>query len=363
MSLLYHFYSLTSIGYNSRMHESLLYKKLDFPLVECQLCHHYCRLSDNQVGICGVRRNGQGRLYSLNYGRVIAEAVDPIEKKPLFHFLPGSSAYSIASVGCNLRCGNCQNWQISQYGKTPETKNKKQILIPGYEVTAQEIVQRALESSCQSIAYTYTEPTIFFEFALACMREAKLRNLKNVWVSNGYMTNECLTEILPYLDAMNVDLKFFSEKVYLENCGCRLQPVLDNLKYLVKQPLTLEITTLIVPGLTNLDDQPEKIAKFIAQELSTDVPWHISKFSSDISYKMHDRQDTPENLLDNIYQLGRKAGLKYVYLGNISQHQSESTYCPQCGAMVIWRNGYQIERRDSNGSCPNCHYHLPLKID
>lgn len=250
-----------------------------------------------------------------------------------------------------------------------EIRNSK-LELPGYDVTPEETITKAIEAGCQSIAYTYTEPTIFFEFALDCMKLARQNGLKNIWVSNGYMSKQCLDEILPYLDAINVDLKFFDEKIYLKNCGCHLPPILDNLKYLYKDSrfktqdskLILEITTLLIPGLTDVNNQPQKIAEFIAQELSPNVPWHISRFSPDISYKMQNGQDTPLKLINRAYELGKRAGLNYIYVGNIWNNEHESTYCPQCGALVIKRLGYQIKALTPDGHCPKCYYQLPLRI-
>lgn len=344
------------------MKEAKLYKKLKDNQVKCYLCNHNCQILECQTGICGVRQNIKGKLNSLNYGKLITEAVDPIEKKPIFHFQPGSISYSIATVGCNLRCDNCQNWQISQ-----ATKEKSEILdsvieLPGYNVTAEQVVKRALESDCQSISYTYTEPTIFFEFALDCMKLAHQKDLKNIWVSNGYMSEQCLNELVPYLDAINIDLKFFDEKIYIKNCGCKLKPILENLKYLNKQNVLLEVTTLLIPGLTDLDKQPQEIAEFITQELSVDVPWHISRFSPEISYKMQDGKTTPDRLIDEVYQIGKRAGLNYIYVGNIWGDKRENSYCPKCNELIIERQNYQIKILSKSGSCPKCSYELSFKF-
>lgn len=354
------------------MTEAKLYKKQANNQVQCQLCHHFCQLDNGQLGVCGVRQNQNGALMSLNYGHLITEAVDPIEKKPIFHLLPGSLSYSIATIGCNLRCDNCQNWQISQASKkfqTPNTNNQinhkfqiPNLELPGYDATAEEIIQRAIESGCQSISYTYTEPTIFFEFALDCMKLAHQNGLKNVWVSNGYMSKQCLEEILPYLDAINVDLKFFDDKIYLKNCGCKLAPIMENLKYLHQQKVLVEVTTLLIPGLTNLDNQPKKIAEFISQELSIDVPWHISRFSPEISYKMQNGKSTPDKLINEVYQSGKAAGLNYIYVGNVWDDERQNTYCPKCKALVIKRRGYQVKTLTPDGHCSKCHRLLPLKI-
>lgn len=342
------------------MQEAQLYQKLKDNKVKCQLCNHFCLITENNVGICGVRQNLNGELYSLNYGKLITEAVDPIEKKPLFHFLPGSLSYSIATVGCNLRCDNCQNWQISQSTKLRTQNSKVKTDLPGYKVKAEEIVTKTKESGCQSIAYTYTEPTIFTEFALDCMKLAKKAGLKNVWVSNGYMSLQCLDLILPYFDAINVDLKFFSDKYYLKNCGCHLNPILESLKYLYKNKVHLEITTLLIPGLTDLENQPQQIAEFIAKELSVDVPWHISRFSPEISFKMKDGETTSNKLIDEVYQIGKKAGLNFIYVGNVYGDDRENTYCPKCQKLNIERIGYQIKRFDNQGKCFNCQDDLKI---
>ena len=352
------------------MKEALLYEKLNNNKVKCQLCNHFCLVLENNFGSCGVRQNLNGKLYSLNYGKLITEAVDPIEKKPLFHFLPGSLTYSIATVGCNLRCDNCQNWQISQVTKRESPASlreagqariaNRETYLPGYEVTAEEIVTKAKGSGCQSIAYTYTEPTIFTEFAFDCMKLAKKAGLKNVWVSNGYMSNQCLDLILPYLDAINVDLKFFSDKYYLKNCGCHLNPILKNLKYLYKNKIHLEITTLLIPSLTDLENQPQQIAEFIRKELSADIPWHISKFSPEISFKMQDGETTPGKLIDKVYEIGKKAGLNFIYVGNVYGDDRENTYCPKCEKLNIERIGYQIKRFDHQGKCYNCQTDLKI---
>lgn len=346
------------------MKEAKLYKKLANSQVQCQLCNHFCHFIDGRLGVCGVRQNIKGVVYSLNYGCLITEAVDPIEKKPLFHFLPGTTTYSIATVGCNLRCDNCQNWQISQASK-PKTEDRKSIAIqlPGYNVTAEEVVNKAIKSGCKSISYTYTEPTIFFEFTLDCMKLANQKGLKNVWVTNGYMSKQCLDEILPYLDAINVDLKFFDDKIYQKNCGCQLQPILDNLKYFCQKPkLMLEITTLLIPGLIETGNQLRKITEFISQELSVNVPWHISKFSPEISHKLIGAKETSDKLIDEAYQSGIMAGLNFVYVGNVLGDKRENTYCPECENLVIERCGYSVRRFDKYGKCAKCGNTLNIKI-
>lgn len=324
--------------------------------IQCQLCNHYCLIADGQRGICAVRKNIQGKLYALDYGKVITANIDPIEKKPLFHFLPGSLSYSIATVGCNFRCLHCQNADISQYAE----KKLVADFVPGQDTKPQEIVKRAQESGCLSISYTYTEPTIYAEFALDCMKLAQKAGLKNVWVSNGYTASEAWHKILPYLSAINVDLKFFNNETYLKICGAKLQPVLENLKLLNHHKIWLEITTLIIPGLNDTDQELEEIAKFIKNYLGSETPWHISRFYP--QYKMIDENPTEEDLIYKAYKVGKDAGLKYVYGGNIISETLENTYCPNCNELVIQRVGYAIKRFDQEGHCAKCGEKIDLVL-
>jgi len=337
------------------MKEAVLYEKLKEKRVKCNLCNHHCQILPQKRGICGVRENHEGRLFALTYAKAISEAVDPIEKKPFYHFLPGTKSLSIATLGCNFRCDNCQNWQISQ-------GSKGEAIISGFDLPPEKVVEDAKKQGCPSIAYTYTEPTIFFEYAFDCMKLAKKEGIKNVFVTNGYMTADMLEMSKGYLDAANVDLKFFDDKLYLSNCGGHLQPILDNLKTMRKLGIWVEITTLSIPNLSDSKEMFEKIAQFIKNELGDEVPWHISRFSAGISYKLTDLKDTSLNTLEMAYDIGKKAGLKYVYLGNVPGHESENTFCPKCRTKVIERIGYQIKRIDKNGCCPKCGYKLELII-
>jgi len=296
------------------MKEALLYEKLPNLQVSCRLCHHYCQIPDGSRGICGVRQNQGGTLYSLNYGKLIAANIDPIEKKPLYHFLPGSNSFSIATAGCNFRCAFCQNWQISQLGefKLSEFQKSK---FPGRSWTPEEVVAAALENNCASIAYTYTEPTIFFEFAQDCARLAKKRGLKNVFVTNGFMSQKTLELAQDWLDATNIDLKSFSEEYYQKVCGAQLRPVLDNIKLMHWLGIWIEVTTLVVPGQNDSSKELRQIAEFIVS-VSPDIPWHISRFHPD--YQMIDSmQPTPLETLHRAAAIGKEAGLKYVHLGNV----------------------------------------------
>lgn len=294
------------------MKECFLYKK-EGDYITCQTCAHRCRIAPFKRGICGVRENQKGKLYLLVYGRVIAENIDPIEKKPLYHFLPGTKSLSIATVGCNMRCQWCQNADISQCTKGDLSRDEITNRI-GIEMEPAQIVRDAKKHHCPSIAYTYTEPTIFLEFAYETMKLARKAGLKNIWVSNGYMTPDALDLIAPYLDAANIDLKGFDEKNYLKYSGAHLQPVLDNIQEIFRRKIHLEVTTLIVPGVNDDKKQLKAIAEFLTG-ISPKIPWHISRFFP--TYKMLDAPPTPIEILKLAEKLGLQAGLKYIHLGNI----------------------------------------------
>lgn len=333
------------------MKEALLYKKLKDKKVQCNICAHRCTIEPGKRGICGVRENKDGKLYSLVYAKACAEHVDPIEKKPLFHFLPGTTSLSIATVGCNFRCFHCQNAEISQL---PRETGK----IEGFDLPPEKVIENAKKFGTQGISYTYTEPTIFFEYALDCMKLAKKEGLKNTWISNGYMTRETVELMAPYLDAANIDLKFFRDDLYVKTSGAKLQPVLDSLKLMKKLGIWVEVTTLLIPGYTDQGTQLEDIAKFIKKELGDNTPWHISRFYP--AYKMTDVPPTPSDLIDKAYGIGKKIGLKYVYTGNVWGDERENTYCSKCGELAIKRTGYEIERLDKNGKCKKCGEGLDL---
>ena len=324
--------------------EAMFYEKLEGDLVQCHLCSHHCRISEGKRGICGVRENINGTLYSLVYGKLISGAVDPIEKKPLFNFLPGSRSYSVATVGCNFRCLNCQNYEISQMPKP-----QKQIL--GEEIAPEEIVGAAKRYGCRSIAYTYTEPTIFFEYAYETAKLASKEGIKNIFITNGYITEEPLRTIAPYLDAANIDLKSFSEEFYRETCGARLKPVLEAIRQYVELGIWIEITTLVIPSLNDTEETLRRIAKFI-KDLDEGIPWHVTRFFP--TYKLSDLSPTPIRTLDRARKIGLDAGLKYVYQGNIPS-EGEDTYCPNCGRLMIGRRGYRVtEYKIKDSECPYC---------
>lgn len=290
------------------MKEAILYHKMQDGKCKCAVCNHRCIIAEGKRGICGVRENRQGMLYALNYEKTIAAHIDPIEKKPLYHFLPGTKIYSFAAVGCNFRCVWCQNWEISQSPKP----NKP---VDGADVLPEEHVERALACACPSIAYTYSEPTIFIEYALETMKLAREKGLKNVWITNGYMSRETMEMIVPYLDAANVDFKGPDDEVYEKYCGGKAEPIMENLKYLHAAGVHQEITTLIVPGINDKPDQLEKIARFIAAELSPDVPWHVTRFFP--AWKLINTPITPLETLETARRMGKIAGLKYVHVGNV----------------------------------------------
>ncbi|MDD5489184.1 MAG: AmmeMemoRadiSam system radical SAM enzyme [Candidatus Moranbacteria bacterium] len=298
------------------MKESFLYQKLENENVQCKTCSHFCVIAPGKRGICGVRENIGGKLFFLAYGRAIAANIDPVEKKPLYHFLPGTSTFSIATVGCNLLCGNCQNWQISQFPKSAMT-TREMIEKSGESLPPEEIVGLAKKFGCPSISYTYTEPTIFLEYALDTMKLAREAGLKNIWVSNGFMSKDALKLAMPYLDAINIDIKSFDDKFYRENCGARLTPVLENCKEVVKNKIWLETTTLLIPTLSDDEKMLEKIARFIKNELGDSVPWHVSAFSGAISWKLQGLPETPIAKVEKAVEIGKKIGLKNVYAGNI----------------------------------------------
>lgn len=351
------------------MKEAYLYKKLKNKIVQCRNCAHYCVIKQGERGICGVRENIDGKLYALNYGKAIACNIDPIEKKPLFHFLPGTQSLSIATVGCNFRCANCQNYDISQM---PQLTGK----IEGEDLPPKEIVKIAKENNLPSIAYTYTSPTIFSDYALDTMKLAKKQGIKNVWVSNGFWSKELFEMISPFLDAANIDLKSFEDEFYFSKknkvlepkakgfyrkyCGGRLQPVLDTLKRIKQEKIWLEVTTLAIPTLSDSKEMFENIANFIKNELSAETPWHISQFSGTIAWKLKHLPDTPVKTLKMAYEIGKKSGLKYVYTGNVPGLKSENTYCPKCGTLAIERLGYTIKRFDKNGKCAKCSENLDI---
>lgn len=327
------------------MMEARLYDKAEKGSVKCHLCSFRCHIRDGNRGICGVRENRGGKLYTLTWGKLIAEHVDPIEKKPLFHFQPSSRSFSIATAGCNFRCLHCQNSEISQLPR-------ERLDVPGEEASPEEIVSEAYETGCTSISYTYTEPTIFFEYAYDIGVLAREKGLKNVFVTNGYMTKECLDAMDGVLDAANVDIKAFTESFYKKVCGATLAPVLQSVEMMRSKGIWVEITTLVIPGMNDSEDELRALAKWIYRTDKT-MPWHLSAFHP--SFKMMDIERTPVATLERAREIAFEEGLRYVYTGNIPGNKGESTYCWSCGTLLIERVGFMVKmNRIVDSGCPSC---------
>jgi pyruvate formate lyase activating enzyme len=328
------------------MKEARFYERLEDQRVRCVLCPHECMLRDGQVGVCGVRQNVGGTLYSLVYGRAIAVHVDPIEKKPLFHVHPGSRSFSLATVGCNFRCLFCQNSDISQV-------RLSHAQVPGEEIAPEELVKLTERYACKTIAYTYTEPTVFYEYAYDTAVLAAERGILNVFVTNGFISAAPLEEIAPVLHAANVDLKGWSEEFYRRIVGGDLKAVLDTLKRMKRLGIWVEVTTLCVPGYVDTDEQFRSIARFIRDELGPETPWHVSRFYP--HFRMTDRPPTSVSVLQRARQIGLEEGLRYVYSGNVPGDEGENTFCYRCGRLLIRRWGFSVlENRVREGKCPDC---------
>ncbi len=326
-----------------------LSKTLHDHTVLCQACAHACKLGEGEYGICGVRRVEGGELKLLVYERAAAVNIDPVEKKPMFHFLPDTQVFSLGTVGCNFTCKFCQNYNISQYPQEHQHR------IVGQDLPVKRIVELARENGCDSIAYTYNEPIVFFEYTYDTAKLAHEHGLKNIYVTSGYETRKALDLLAPYIDGMNIDIKSFSDTFYQETCGARLKPVLEAVKYAHQKGIWIEITTLLISGKNDSDEEIRSIANFIAK-LDTAIPWHLSAFHP--TYKMLDTPRTPASTLQRAYEIGKEAGLKYLYVGNIDDEDRESTYCPACGKRVIDRHGhigqFVTNTLNKNGECPHC---------
>lgn len=351
------------------MHEAEFYERLSNGRVRCTLCPHDCAIVEGGRGACAVRYNFGAKLYTLVYDAVVASTIDPVEKKPLFHFYPGSRAYSVATVGCNLRCAFCQNWEIAQWPKehlpkrfipsAPSDRVESSApdlsllrSVPGRSVTPEQIVEEALQSESRSIAYTYTEPTIFYELAYDTALLAHTKGLKNIFVTSAFINEAPLRRIATVLDAVNIDLKFFREESYRRISRARLKPVLDAIRLYHELGVWTEVTTLIMPGVNDSEDELRKIAEFVCS-VGAEVPWHVSRFHP--SYKMLEVPPTPPETLRRATELGREAGLRYVYEGNVPGQGGENTYCYKCGKLLIERYGFRVLAKHlSNGCCPEC---------
>ena len=327
------------------MKDALLYDRLDQDRVRCRLCAHQCLIKPGETGICGVRRNESGRLVSLVYGRAISANVDPIEKKPLFHFLPQTASMSIATVGCNFTCRFCQNSDISQM---PRDQGR----ITGGDLPPEEVVSLAGRHGAASISFTYTEPTVFFEYALDTARLASRAGLKNVFVTNGYMSAAALETIGPDLHAANVDLKAFTDAFYKDLCGGRLEPVMETIVRMKAAGVWVEVTTLLIPGRNDGREELGRLAEWLAG-VGPEIPWHISCFRP--TYKLLDSPPTSADDIHRALDIGRAAGLRYVYAGNLWGDDGEKTFCHRCGALLIDRQGFTVMANHlDQGACPKC---------
>ncbi len=316
--------------------------------VQCGLCHHFCRIPKGKNGFCRTRGNIGGVLYSFNYGYPAAAAADPVEKKPLYHFMPGTATFSIGTLGCNFRCPNCLNWQISQ---RDASECRLDYMPP------EEVIRQAILADCPSVSFTYNEPTIFAEYALDCMKAARKAGLKTIWVSNGYMSDACMDSVLPLLDAINIDLKSMDDRFYRKLCHAEIGPVLKNLERIAAKGPHLEITTLIIPGRSDHPDMLGRMADYIVDKLGRETPWHLSAFIPEISWNMQDELSTPPEVLENAFAIGKKAGLNYIYSG----FHRQDTFCPACGTQAIERCRYQTIRHDAKGHCPSCGTRLNIR--
>lgn len=335
------------------MHEARFYKSAGDSKVDCFLCNHYCTIADGKRGFCLVRENQGGTLYTLTYGRLIAQHVDPIEKKPLYHWLPGSTAYSIATPGCNFRCDFCQNWRISQ--TSLDTKFDRIAY-----TEPEEVVREAERAGCDSISYTYTEPTIFMEYALDTAKLALERSIQNCFVTNGFESPEAVEAMEGVIQAANVDLKAFTEEFYKNRTQGRLKPVLETIRNMHEAGIHVEVTTLVVPGQNDSEGELRDIAEFIA-DVSPDIPWHISRFHPD--YKANDLSPTPVSTLRRALELAGEAGLRYAFVGNVAMQEGQNTECPNCGRVVIRRQGFMGSSIDLDGNaCPNCGTELAIVV-
>jgi len=334
------------------LHEAMLYERQKDKKVKCFLCARRCRISDGATGFCLVRKNEGGTLFSLNYGKVVSAAVDPIGKKPLSHFNPGAQVMSIAAAGCNFRCKFCDNWMVSQ-----DTE------VTGRNFPPAEVVKAAKSRNCQGISYTYTEPTIYMEYAYDTAKIAHDAGLFNTFVTNGYMTPEAVKTIAPYLDAATVDFKGGGDPDFYKSFSAvpRVEPIYEALKELKRNGVHIEITNLVVPKIGDSLDKIKEMAKWIKDNISQDTPFHLLRFHPD--YKMTTTPATTVEEMEKAYMTARNAGLHYVYLGNVPGHPSENTYCPKCNELLIKRYSFEITQWNltKDMRCPVCSNPIPIK--
>lgn len=332
--------------------EGVLFDELPGKKIKCHVCSHRCTIAEGKVGICRTRQNKNGKIYTLIYNTVSSEAVDPIEKKPLYHFLPGTLSYSLGSIGCNFRCEHCQNWNISQVN--PEESYTM-------EITPETAIQRALESGSKSISWTYNEPAIWHEYTFDSAMLAKKAGLKTVYVTNGYITQEALRRIAPYLDAYRVDIKSFSEDFYRKICGARLAPVIESTKLAKELGMHVETVTLIIPGKNDSPGEITQIVQWVHDNVGIDTPMHFTRFHP--MYKMDGLHPTSLDTLEMAHDIAKKAGMRFVYIGNVGGHKYENTYCPKCNALLIDRLGFRVGAvKIRDGKCPECGETIPIVV-
>ncbi len=320
--------------------------------VKCTLCPRECLISPNNTGFCRARKNIDGELYSIAYAEATSANPDPIEKKPLYHFYPGTRVFSMSTAGCNFSCKHCQNWTLSQ-SSVEEVGTER--------IKPEEAVERTKKTNCEGIAYTYGEPVIWFEYALDTAKLAQKEGLYNVFVTNGFMNNKGWDELKPYLDGMNVDVKAFNEEFYQDICGgASLDPVLETCEWAVENDVHLEITTLIIPGENNDPEELRELCRWIVEDLDPEVPIHFSRFRP--MHEMMGKSSTPINTLERAWDIARDAGLEHIYVGNVPGHDADNTYCPECGELVIERHGFSISdyKLEDNHSCPKCGYEINI---
>lgn len=329
----------------------MFYEKLEDKKVQCKLCSHRCKIAPGKRGICRVRENRSGELYSLIYNTVSSEALDPIEKKPLYHYYPGSYTYSVGSVGCNFRCKHCQNWTISQ--ACIEDAYTK-------DLSSEQLVERAMHSGARSVAWTYNEPTIWHEYTYEGAKLAKEVGLGTVYVTNGYMTEEALRHIAPYLGAANIDIKAFTEEFYREVAGAKLGPVLDSSVLAKKLGIHVEITTLLIPAHNDSPDEIRELSRWMYKNLGPDTPFHFTRFYP--QYKMQDLAPTPVETLEMARKIAVEEGMHYVYVGNVPGAEANNTFCPNCGELLIKRGYFEVEkyRITPDKTCPKCGEKIPV---
>ncbi|WP_318784950.1 AmmeMemoRadiSam system radical SAM enzyme [Methanimicrococcus hacksteinii] len=348
----------------SAQREAMLYESLSSGAVRCHVCARRCTIAPGRTGYCRVRKNSDGVLYTQNYGYVSSEAIDPVEKKPLYHILPGTATYSLGTFGCNFSCLHCQNHRISMPDESVYSAVLSETGLSrfGEIITPDEVVQRALLLDTKSVSFTYNEPTVWYEFVYDTAAAAKEKDLFVILVTNGYMTPEALEKLAPYIDAYRVDLKSFSDDFYAQVCSARLEPVLESISSAKKLGLHIEIVTLIIPGKNDGEDEAEKAAAWILENLGEETPVHLNAFQP--HYRMEDVGPTPGSVLEKLRAVYTKAGLNYVYIGNmISEYQN--TFCPECGSLLISRLYSFGERenlnRDEHGFyCASCGRKIPI---